>query len=84
MHLRIAALPLAVAAAALIGLAGSPASATHTPSHQEDGAAAQAQELQQQQLLLQRRHVVAALRSPYSCRASPSSFAGRSRHAGPR
>jgi PA domain/LVIVD repeat len=58
MHLRIAALPLAVAAAALIGLAGLPASATHTPSHQEDGAAAQAQELQQQQLLLQRRHVV--------------------------
>lgn len=61
MYLRIAALP-AVAAAALIGLAGLPASATHTPSHQEDGAAAQTQQLQEQlleqQLLEQRRHVV--------------------------
>jgi hypothetical protein len=58
MHVRISALPLAVAAAALIGLAGPPVSAKHTPSHQEDGAAAQTQQLQQEQLLQQRRHVV--------------------------
>jgi LVIVD repeat len=60
MHVRISALPLALAAAALIGVAGLPASAAHTPSHQEDGAAAQTQQLQQQQQLLlqQRRHVV--------------------------
>ncbi len=56
MHLRIPALPLAIAAAALIGLAGPPASAKHTPSHQEDGAA-QTQQLQEQQLQ-QRRHVI--------------------------
>jgi hypothetical protein len=58
MHVRISALPLAVAAAALLALAGPPASATHTPSHQEDGAAAQTQQLQEQLLLQQRRHVV--------------------------
>jgi hypothetical protein len=40
MHIRISALPRAIAAAALIGLAGLPASAKHTPSHQEDGTAA--------------------------------------------
>ena len=58
MHVRISALPLAVAAAALLGLAGLPASATHTPSHQEDGAAAQTQQLQQQQQLFQGRRII--------------------------